>query len=256
VSMGDGSYRLQLTGSKTGAANSFSITGVDPSLALEPPKVPAQDAKIQLSGDATAVVSSSSNTFDQVVPGLSFTVKDGTAAGTAATVTLASDVPGISKKVQSLVDAANNALTEIANDTAYNADQKTAAALTSDYSARELQQRILSTVSTALGGGTNADIGVTLTKDGKIAFDSAKFASTYASNPDLLKQLTGVSGVSDSSSTSFYGATQRTQAGTYQVGSTRSAVKRPPPRRSTRARGTSPCMARPSPLRRPTLTAW
>ena len=76
---GGGDFRLQFTATKSGAAGAFTIT--DPGTTFTDVKA-AQDAEISLWPGTTAAqtVTSSTNTFANLLPGVSITAKDLTAA--------------------------------------------------------------------------------------------------------------------------------------------------------------------------------
>jgi flagellar hook-associated protein 2 len=165
---------LQVSSSKSGTANSFTVGGTDST-----PKnvVAAQDAQASV-GDPSIggyTVSSSSNTFTNLIPGVTFSAN---ALANDVTLTVGSDATSISNKVQALVDAANAAMTEISSDTAQGA------VLQSQYSARSLISSLESAVSSGIAsGGSLADYGVDLNSTGQFAFDATKFASAYAADP-------------------------------------------------------------------------
>src|SRR5262249_19046790 len=113
----DGGQVLQFTSTSTGAKGGFTI---DPTNLTAPAQtlVAAQDAQIQV-GDPAAggyTVSSSTNTFTNAIPGVTFTVSQPTTG--PVTLSVASDEQSISDKVKALVDSVNAALTEIGSDTA------------------------------------------------------------------------------------------------------------------------------------------
>jgi flagellar hook-associated protein 2 len=172
---------LQLAADKPGAANAFNITG----FAAGPTSLvtPGTDAMITVGNPAAGgyTVSSTSNTFTNVVPGVTFTATD---TVSNVTVTVAPDPDSIADKMQALIDAANGALSQIGTSTAYNAGSKTGAALSGDYTVRQLQSSILSGVSNGSSDyGSFKQFGVQLDQGGKLKFDKAAFLDAYAKNP-------------------------------------------------------------------------
>ena len=213
IAMGDGTYRLQMAATKTGSAGTFSVSG------LAQPVTQTQlgqDAKITLAG-STVDVSSSSNTFTNVLPGLTFSVKPGTTSGTAVTLEVGRDTDKVSESMQKMVDAANAALTEIAAQTKYDQATKKGQPLVGDYGVRQLAQQILSAVS--LSGGSTAtakNVGVELSRDGKLTFDKDTFVKALNETPDVVKKVLGMNGASSAPAVAgFVSGTDRTQPGTY-----------------------------------------
>lgn len=165
---------LQFTSVSTGAAGAFSINGLDTA-----PRtlVAAQDARIAV-GDPAAggyTVSSSSNTFNNVIPGVTFSIG---AVASGVTVAVSSDASAISDKVKALVDATNAALSELGKDTGKGA------VLESNYQVNSITDSVLSSISHGDAAGASfASVGVQLTSTGTLAFDATAFAAAYAADP-------------------------------------------------------------------------
>lgn len=172
--------RLQLTSKTSGAAGTFTVTGDVAVTAL----TTGADAKLRV-GDATAGydVTSSTNTFTDVLPGSTFTVSKKDAA---ATVTVAKDPDATATKVQSLVDAANSLLSAVSS---YTDAESTSAILKGDSTLRGLSTQILSVVSSAVGGKSASTVGIELTRDGQLTFDKAVFTKALSSDPAATQAL-------------------------------------------------------------------
>jgi flagellar hook-associated protein 2 len=187
VQVAPSSFRLQLTSTTTGADSDFTIVdGVNttPFGTLDE-TVHRQDATL-LVGDPASVgkytVSSRTNTFTNLLPGVTLTVK---APATGVTVDVNPAAGELANSVQAMVTAANAVLTEIKTQTAYNAATKSGAPLVGDSLVRSLQTQVLSLVTKAVGAnGSPAKAGVQLAKDGTITFDAAKFQTAFAADPE------------------------------------------------------------------------
>jgi len=201
ITTGGSQNVLQLSGTKTGAANSFTVAGLeDTGLAQT---VAAADAKLQVGGtdeQGGFGVTSSSNTFTGLMAGVTLTVS---AEEKNVTVTSAADVGGIAAKVQAMVDAANATLTEISGQTAYDASTKTSSPLTGDFSVRQMSQEILGAVSRGLSFpdpdststppatidfGSLSKLGIQLNRSGQLTFDASKFTAKYNEDPTAIKK--------------------------------------------------------------------
>jgi flagellar hook-associated protein 2 len=165
---------LQFTSVATGAAGAFTVNGLD---TAPQTLVAARDAKIAV-GDPNAggyTISSSSNTFNNVVPGVTFSVG---AVVSGVTIAVSSDATAISDKIKALVDAANATLAELGKHTGKGG------VLESDFQINSITNSVLSTVSRGDNTGTSfAPIGVQLTSTGTLAFDATAFAAGYAADP-------------------------------------------------------------------------
>lgn len=189
VNTGSG-FRLMVTARESGAAGTFTLDG----LGATPASVVAgQDARIALGADSTGAggleVTSASNTFKDLVPGLSVTVTAATATGAGPTVIdVTQDTDSVVGKVKALVEAANAALTEIDKQ----ATNKPGAAgpLGGDSTLRSLRDRILSVVNTLVdpdgtgpAQGTQAKaMGLELTRDGRLTFTEASLRTSLTTD--------------------------------------------------------------------------
>jgi flagellar hook-associated protein 2 len=147
----DTGQMVQFTSTKTGLANQFSIDGLTGSAAQV--AVTAKDAQISIGDDGAAgayTVSSSSNTFTNLMPGLTITASAETT--TPVTITTSTDTGTISAKVKAMVDAANDALSGISDLSSYDATNKVGGPLLSDTTTRFMSQNLLSAISNGKPG--------------------------------------------------------------------------------------------------------
>jgi flagellar hook-associated protein 2 len=222
VQTSPGQYRLQVTATSTGAASAFTLDGLDGAGGMNV-LTQGADAVVSIGSnpDTAYTVSSSSNTFSGLVPGLSFTVGK---VESGVTVRSAVDGTAVAGQVGKLVDAVNAALAQISTATSYNTTTKSGGALTGDSTARSLQQQVLTLVS---GAGAP---GVSLTRDGTLSFDRAAFLAAFAANPDKVKAAYGAtttfvpaSGVTGAAR--FSSSTSATRPGSYDLQITARAAK-------------------------------
>ena len=165
---------LQLAATSTGTSAAFTAGGFDSALQTI---VPATNAQIGV-GDPAAggyTVSSQSNTFTGVIPGVTFTVS---APASNVTVSVASDEKSISAKMQALVDAANIARSELGADTSQGA------ALQGTTSVNDVLTSLMSAVSAGTASGSSLKTyGIDIDKNGVISFDASAFATAYGADP-------------------------------------------------------------------------
>jgi flagellar hook-associated protein 2 len=182
---------LQLTGAKAGAANSFSITGLESSGSTGGGPIttmPASDALIQVGDPDNGgfSVTNTSNTFTDLMSGVTLTatkVEDG------VTISSEPDITGLADKFEALVAAANATLSEITKQTAYDASTKKGSPLTGDFMVRQISSTILSKVSAGLTDfGSLSGLGIQLTRDGQLSFNRDKFTSEYVADPTKIQK--------------------------------------------------------------------
>jgi flagellar hook-associated protein 2 len=187
-------FKLIVTGSDTGAVNAVSLsvaqTGLTGSDIAFSTSRSAQDAQVTIDGN---VVNRASNTFDDAVPGLSFSLLG--VQTTAFDVTVTRDTAAMTTKVTDLVFAHNKLVTFFKKHSGANADP----VLAGDQTLRSIQRHLQSVVSAGYStsniAGLNS-IGIGSNQQGELEFDSSDFSSMLGSNwEDVLSMLTGASGL-------------------------------------------------------------
>ena len=160
----------------------------------------SQDAQISVGPpNGQFSITSTSNTFADVMPGVAVTVSkvSGTSTPVSGTVRVASDPDAVATAMQGLVDASNAALSNIALQSRSGSVGTTgsitgAGLLRGDTALRTLQSQIMSAVTNGLGHAGSqtsaADFGVQSTRDGKLTFDKSKFLAAYSANPTALQR--------------------------------------------------------------------
>ena len=185
----DGKERLMLRSKETGTDKAFTVDLGSLSsapAALGQPLTPtqtAQNAKVKLNG---MDVESSTNTFANTIPGMSFTVSEVTS--TAATLNVKADTETMKKNIQEFVDAYNelNDLLTKSTKSVRTADGKLdpsvqkegVGTLQGDSTTVSLQNslRMLTQgISGSTGGLTRlAEIGIQMQEGGKLSTDTTK----------------------------------------------------------------------------------
>jgi flagellar hook-associated protein 2 len=179
VQLNDGTYRLQVTSTTTGAGKAFTMTNADGSAVLGGSTVlmQGQDASITVGPDT---LTSATNTFSGVVNGLTITLKNG--ATGSVTLDATQDVSAMSAKVKGLVDSINAALTKIDTLSGYDATTKIAGPLQGDAAIAGVRNSLLDSVYP--GDGTSlASVGIQLDRYGKLVFDQSAFEQAYTADP-------------------------------------------------------------------------
>jgi flagellar hook-associated protein 2 len=180
VNLGDGTHRLRIESSTTGAASSFAVTAEDgsPILGGSVPTVTGADASIRVGTD---LVTSASNTFADLLPGVSVTLAADAPAG-AVTIGLATDSTKMAGSVKELVDAINGVLADIDKATKPGIGGAKAGPLAGDSMLRGVRDQLLGTLYSTTGGSLSS-AGIELDKYGKLTFDEARFKKAYEADP-------------------------------------------------------------------------
>ena len=197
---GDPLYRLQLTSTETGADAAFSIyRGTEaevtamtaPDLLALPGSATvtsASDASVTLWAGTPAeqVITSATNTFSDLLPGVTVTVS--AVELTPAAITVARDTTAVSKVASGLVDSIKSSLAFIDARSAVTQGSSsggatTAGVFTGNATVREVRGRLLTAGTAPVDGRSPSEIGLTITKEGSMTYDEAKFSAAYAADP-------------------------------------------------------------------------
>jgi flagellar hook-associated protein 2 len=203
IRTGANSHRLALTALETGTGAAFTVTnaltggtgisfgdedgnGVSGDSAADN-AVAASDAAILLNN---IPVTSASNAFEEVVPGVTLTVsaKD---AGKVISVDVTPDTTLLSVKVQEFIDSYNKVL-EFLNAQRVSAGSGDAASIGRDPVLRQLRNALRSELLAAHGTEVVtklAEVGVEFTSKGTIALNRAVFDEAVASMGDEVRSL-------------------------------------------------------------------
>lgn len=182
VKVADGSYRLLAESSTTGAATSFTLTNADGSALLGGAAVRAgTDAQVSLGLGITAT--STTNTFADLVPGVTVTLGATATVGSTATVAVAQDTSTIKSSVSALVDQLNNLLTSIDTQSANKTATTAAGVLAGDSTARSLRSALLNTVFGTATTTSMSSLGIQTDRYGKLVFNAETFDKAYAADP-------------------------------------------------------------------------
>lgn len=184
-----GSYRLQLTANHTGADSAFDA---DPAIfgSTDFTQLSAgTDAELTIEGDNPFTISSATNTFNALMPGVDVTVNKLT--DIAVTVSTTRDDDAATSKVSDLVTKLNDLIGRIAKSTA-NAPGQAKSVLQRSNEARRVAESLRAALVGPIGGSSLTSVGVVgiqLSRDGTLTFDKTKFADTLAANHAEMAKL-------------------------------------------------------------------
>ena len=198
-------YRLTLTGSQTGTAGQMVVdTSQIAGMSLGQLSA-AQNALLAVgtgSGSSGGlVVSSSTNNFTGVLPGVSLQVNSAT--GQPVSVSIGTDDSQVAANLQALVANYNQFRSTLTTDTSYDTTSNTGAVLSGNTAAEQIDtamaQLVAGTFSSSGKLNSLAAVGVTVLGDGTLSFDQSVLDSAWAADPTSVQQLftTKTTGVSD-----------------------------------------------------------
>jgi len=186
-------YRLSLVGERGGDLARLVID--DSQLGISFQQISqARDAQLALGQVGTAgtvILSSRTNKFSSVVPGLELEVLQGTSAPVSVQVQT-SDADVVAS-VQTFVDNYNKFWKRYKELTNYNTETNKGEVLASDPTAIRLGSDVSYLLSSRFVGAGKiqslAEIGVSINEDGTLSFDSTVLQAKYAEDPDAVKEF-------------------------------------------------------------------
>lgn len=138
------------------------------------------------------LLTSSTNSLDQVVQGVTVDLKS--VSSTPVTVTVTRDQDAIEKSINAFVTAFNKVLDTMDKYDGYDAETKKKGSLLGDSTVNQVKDRLLAAVQgtpTGLSGQFNRlfQVGVKIGSGSKLEFDSNRFRTAYAADPQGVKDL-------------------------------------------------------------------
>lgn len=194
----NGTTTIMLTSETTGEQSkfTFSITGNDAlssSMASsEQTMTIAQDAEIHLGSQGGPIITNSTNTFDNVIPGVTMTFSDASDPNNPDDLTkftIAEDTSGSQAKVQTFVDAYNTLVDTINSLTSYGDQNKAAGVFAGDAGLKSLLNQVNEIAHDSYNGISIMDYGITLDTDGHLQLDPTQFSKGIEENPTGLTSI-------------------------------------------------------------------
>lgn len=179
-------YQLTLYNQGSGAQSEIAVDTSQANFTVHE-TAQAQDALLQFgaTGQGGAVATSSTNTFNNVVPNLNITVA-GTST-TPVTLNVASDSSQLVSAVQAFVSAYNTVEASISSDTTYNTVTNTAAVLQGDGNLLNVQNQIASLITGQINGAGQftslANLGITVSETGTLSLNTTTLENAFSQDP-------------------------------------------------------------------------
>lgn len=203
VQVAEGQYRLQLQSNETGSASAIGLdlgqfTGLASGFTT---LSTGDDAQIQIEGTTPYTVTSSSDTFEDLMPGVDITIT-GVPTGTVD-IDVRRDGDELASRVETLVSSLNNVISGLKESSAYDSETERAALLTGNSTIRRALDEITASVINPIDGASLGSVGLTgvnITNEGTFEFDKAAFLAAYDADPDAVERVYSVPFGSDDDS--------------------------------------------------------
>lgn len=209
-----GGYRLTFTSGVEGEDGAFSVTESsgfgalnDLMAEMNRPKqadnsgllVAAENAELELNG---LIVQRSSNSITDIIPGVTVQLTGTTDPGKDVKITVGTDIEKSAKKMQDWVDAYNEVVDFINEQSKVEVSQGdtgkettvTANALAGDSTLRSIRNRIRSFLSSSVDTGNEAvtmlsQIGIDSDRDGRLKFDKSEFEDAVGEDSEAVTKI-------------------------------------------------------------------
>ncbi|MFS2220972.1 flagellar filament capping protein FliD [Pantoea sp. B65] len=185
----NGELMLLLASNETGVDNAYTLDVSNSNIA-------GKFTPTEISQASNAVVSmgnmrfeSSSNSFNQLIPGVELTVIQKTEAGKPLVISVDNDMSGTKEQVQSFVDAYNKLRGELDKLTKSGGADGGRGALAGDSGIRALEEQLNALLRADYNGSFLRDFGITPDKDGMLKLDSDAFEEAMKTSPARLDAL-------------------------------------------------------------------
>jgi len=189
--------------------------------------VEGQDASFSVDGED---VTSSDNTVDDVLPGVTLTLKKADAE-TTVTLSVDRDLDAVKDKISTFVDAYNAVASYISQQNDYDAEaEEKGGALFGDSTLYSIRSSLSSIVTNSVEGvssdfSTLGLIGVNLDRTGQLSIDDSTLEGYLESNFNDIQKAFSATGSTTTGSLRYISHDQETQAGDYTVNITQIATQ-------------------------------
>jgi len=220
-----------LKGDKTGADNDVLVSGTGGMATLfsgMSTLAAASNAEIRVgSGPGAITITQASNTFTEIVPGVTF---DARAPANNITIGVAAETAAAKDGIKKFIESFNAASSYLKANAGFDSATKTAGVLISQANLVAGMGQITRALTGSVPGlpsslNSLVAIGVTLNRtDGTLTIDETKLTRVLRENPDGVRKLFMSTGSSSEPSVQFSNLTEKTKAGPFTVNITQPAV--------------------------------
>lgn len=216
VGAGADGLKLSFGSGTLNEGDTFQVSTFAPTLQA------ATDAKISFGSSGTGgspiTVTSDSNTFSNVISGLTFTAKKETEPGESVTISTATDTAAIKTEIQNFIDMYNDVMKFIDDQNSFEEDSEEIGVLFGDRTVQIVQSSIRSSLSQRVAGiesqySSLFSVGVRTNFEGQLTIrDNATLDKALTENLDDVIKLFTESGISSNTGIDFISASEKSIA--------------------------------------------
>ncbi|WXL26026.1 flagellar filament capping protein FliD [Ectopseudomonas mendocina] len=191
----NGEINLVLSSEKTGADQAISLSAsgnaaLSDALSNQTVLSEAKDAEVYLGGEGGIKLTSTTNTFENIIDGVSLTFTKAQASGdTAISLEVAQDQKATKEKAQAFVSAFNTLMSTFDSLTTSGSETSARGSLAGDSSVRAIESMLNNLIRTSFGGASLIDFGISADRSGKLTIDATRFEKAITANPEGFDKL-------------------------------------------------------------------
>ena len=187
-----GGVRLVLSSASSGSAGRVAVDGGDSQISFSQ-TAEAQDALLSFGSSAEGgiLISSSTNTFSEVVEGLELTVND--VSDNPVTISVSPNQDNVSRQIDTFVGQFNALRDKLDELTVFDETTNSVGLLFGKNSALRVDLAYGNFFSTAIRDAGSirslGEVGLRLNESGKLEFDRSKFQAAYEKDPAAVEEF-------------------------------------------------------------------
>lgn len=184
----NGETKMMMGSEKTGEASDFTISGSADFLQADQIETiaEARDAVIRI---GSMEVTSSTNTFKDLIPGVEINVIQKTDPARPLIISVENDQTGTKEQMQKFVEGYNALRTQLDELTKSGGEKEGRGAMAGDSAVYNLEQQLNEMLRQEFNGKTLSDFGISADRKGKLELDSETFNERVRDNPAALDGL-------------------------------------------------------------------
>jgi len=218
-------FKIVIQGNQAGTTNAVTagLFRMPPAMGSSPMLVDLGFSEVQTAADTSIKVDGitftrSSNTISDIIPGVTLNLE----SLSSGTLTISTDNTAIALNIQDFVDAFNELVAFIDEQTEFNPETFQTGVLFGNTAVQSLETTLRRIVSGPVVGGSGtfgflSQIGITTQDDGTLILDEVKLDQALTTDLDSVVSLFTSSGTASDANVTFVGFTDNTVAGTYDV---------------------------------------
>ncbi|MBC6905073.1 flagellar hook protein FliD [Saccharophagus sp. K07] len=193
----NGQVSLVLASEETGLANAITLatsgTGnatFDTQIGAATELSAAKDAEVRLGGENGMLLTNSSNTFNNIIEGVTLTFNKAHAPGEAAlNIDIGQDQAATKTKAQTFVNAFNALMSSFDSLTGSGSETTARGPLAGDATIRSIESMLNQAIRKSFGGMTLMEFGIVSDRNGQLTIDTARFNKAIENNPEGFEKL-------------------------------------------------------------------